>query len=739
MDTIILGLAVVSALTVLSINVVDIDLAVSVFVARRYHFDLRVRGSRVGYLQVFYPAAHIIFRIAEVLWRISMLVAFAAVTAFQLGVLGVLLTALVCTAEYLCMLIILKRHSPKDEACGVHFIVAAFLVVADVTRFVDRPGFCYPARRISRAVDRWRKVQFLLLAGFVTCLRLSIPPSRTKTFVERVHALTLMIVLLSSLTVSELLKLTPMIKSVGDDLHTAVLHHKISRVRKLLDTSLGGEALDVNGPTKDSEKITAAMLAAENGFVEALRMIMACGGKVEVRSARKETCLHYAVRAKQLEALELLVNQPGAQQLLRQVHGELRSCATKALGLTEDPGEVFSSSEAQRLFLLLEPNRGTRRRVEENSSTVSLQNVRTHLAVSRTLLKFFPNAVEEDAASLIRWGAVPELHELHSVSALVLAHAAGPLGRFLLPRLGAEGEKGEAVGCEWQAAVASLKSMRKVRALGQGVAGAAVPQFIEYLPAYTWRCGHPFIVRLEQAFQTPHYYALLLELCPNGDLNQLLCSTQDETGRCAGLPVARAAKYAGQVLLALVHIHEALGIIYRDVKPENMLLSASDEAKLADFGLALYVGSKAFSAHCIPIAGTPRFLAPELVMGEEEDEGDPPGVPDVRFDPFKTDAYSFGVTLQVMLLGEDCADLEEGDGCLWILPRRLPDQEQAQLLHNACEGSRLMPEAVDLLLKLLPSKPRFRSRLADKRIKKHPFFLTALGCQDLEERLLKAQ
>ncbi|CAJ1440699.1 unnamed protein product, partial [Effrenium voratum] len=230
MDTIILGLAVVSALTVLSINVVDIDLAVSVFVARRYHFDLRVRGSRVGYLQVFYPAAHIIFRIAEVLWRISMLVAFAAVTAFQLGVLGVLLTALVCTAEYLCMLIILKRHSPKDEACGVHFIVAAFLVVADVTRFVDRPGFCYPARRISRAVDRWRKVQFLLLAGFVTCLRLSIPPSR-KTFVERVHALTLMIVLLSSLTVSELLKLTPMIKSVGDDLHTAVLHHKISRVR----------------------------------------------------------------------------------------------------------------------------------------------------------------------------------------------------------------------------------------------------------------------------------------------------------------------------------------------------------------------------------------------------------------------------------------------------------------------------------------------------------------------------
>ena len=53
------------------------------------------------------------------------------------------------------------------------------------------------------------------------------------------------------------------------------------------------------------------------------------------------------------------------------------------------------------------------------------------------------------------------------------------------------------------------------------------------------RAGHPFIVRLEQAFQTPHYYALLLEFCPNGDMNQLLCNTH-ENGRRLGLPVSRA-------------------------------------------------------------------------------------------------------------------------------------------------------------------------------------------------------
>merc|ERR1712136_6969 len=128
------------------------------------------------------------------------------------------------------------------------------------------------------------------------------------------------------------------------------------------------------------------------------------------------------------------------------------------------------------------------------------------------------------------------------------------------------------------------------------------------------RAAHPFIVRLEQAFQTPKFYALLLELCPGGNLNSLICRSFDEGGRCKGLPVYRTALFMGQALLALLHLHSKLGCVYRDMKPDNVLIADDNTAKLADFGLATKVGGRRHMS----VVGTLGFLAPELVFGDRE-------------------------------------------------------------------------------------------------------------------------
>ena len=131
-------------------------------------------------------------------------------------------------------------------------------------------------------------------------------------------------------------------------------------MRKLLEFTSGGEVLDVNGPTKDSWQNTALMLGAASGFLEGLRMVVGAGGKVEVRNALQETCIHFAVKHRQLEVLEFLVSQPGAKQVLRSCRQELIELASKA------------REEERELLQLLEPERERRNTVP----TAMLQNVR---------------------------------------------------------------------------------------------------------------------------------------------------------------------------------------------------------------------------------------------------------------------------------------------------------------------------------------------------------------------------
>ncbi|HVT19601.1 MAG TPA: serine/threonine-protein kinase [Thermoanaerobaculia bacterium] len=104
------------------------------------------------------------------------------------------------------------------------------------------------------------------------------------------------------------------------------------------------------------------------------------------------------------------------------------------------------------------------------------------------------------------------------------------------------------------------------------------------------------------------------------------------------LPVAEAVRIAGQLLEGLAALH-ALAIVHRDVKPANVLTTASGEIKLADFGLARHLDrdeTRPTLDHAM--VGTLAYLSPEQALGEEADQ--------------RSDLYSAGLVLFEMLAGQ---------------------------------------------------------------------------------------
>ena len=116
---------------------------------------------------------------------------------------------------------------------------------------------------------------------------------------------------------------------------------------------------------------------------------------------------------------------------------------------------------------------------------------------------------------------------------------------------------------------------------------------------------HGFIVQLRFAFQTVDKLYMLMDFINGGELFFHLRRAQRFTEE-------KTRFYAGEVLVALNYLH-SIGIIYRDLKPENVLIDSDGHIKLTDFGLSKQFfpsEDKAFS-----FCGTPEYLAPEILTG----------------------------------------------------------------------------------------------------------------------------
>lgn len=138
---------------------------------------------------------------------------------------------------------------------------------------------------------------------------------------------------------------------------------------------------------------------------------------------------------------------------------------------------------------------------------------------------------------------------------------------------------------------------------------------------------HPNIVTVHNLGSDRGYHFIEMEYVPGGvSLSQLLV-------RDGALEPVRASTLVRQVALALGAAHRA-GLVHRDVKPSNVLLTAEGRPKLADFGLVRRLSDER-SGGPSTLAGTPTFMAPELFAGA-------PAGP-------RTDLYALGVMYYYLL------------------------------------------------------------------------------------------
>jgi calcium-dependent protein kinase len=136
---------------------------------------------------------------------------------------------------------------------------------------------------------------------------------------------------------------------------------------------------------------------------------------------------------------------------------------------------------------------------------------------------------------------------------------------------------------------------------------------------------HPNIVKYYETYEDEKFIYLVMELCPGGELFEKLSANKTMNENMAAQAIEKN-------LRALIHCHKQ-NIVHRDIKPENIMYDSVGEVKLIDFGLAKQTtgGQKLHT-----IAGTPYFIAPEVLGGSYNKE---------------CDIWSLGILLFVLVTG----------------------------------------------------------------------------------------
>lgn len=422
-------------------------------------------------------------------------------------------------------------------------------------------------------------------------------------------------------------------------LHLAAHAGHMDVVSELLRASADIEATTQGG-------LSSLHVACQRGHLGVVQVLLGHGCDVGQQTAHGETALHLASAQGHVAILQILLGRAGDQLLL----------VPNRFG--QRPSEVCLNIETDALFKADAAHRETFSVVSSESShprseafgkedgyagrttykgSVLLRNARTDavrklLSLTMTTRPGPSNFEDRDdeesgAASCFLRGGI--LNDRRQSFAKLRSGASGMErvgpSSFALQALLGKGSFGEVyqVAHKRTQEVYAMKVLKKSRIIGRNLLRYArternILSFVR----------HPFIISLHWAFQTCSHLVLILQFCPGGNLQSLILREKK-------LREPLAQLYAAEILLALEYLHQR-SIVFRDLKPDNIVLDEKGHAMLTDFGLSKE-GVDSFADGTKSFCGSVAYLAPEILRRKGHGQA--------------VDLYGLGVLLFEMVTG----------------------------------------------------------------------------------------
>ena len=455
-------------------------------------------------------------------------------------------------------------------------------------------------------------------------------------------------------------------KPTNKALFSAVVENNPQKVRELLDPLPSASKPDVN--CRDCSCNAPLHIAAFEGFLEVCEAILDYGVSTDLNIANKrmETPLHLACKAGHKKLVQLLIRS-GAE-----VNSQDQN--------SDSPLHIASRHGRSDLVSWLLTKQADPTLKNKNGLTACEEGPEE---VQEVFRRYYRGSIRSSTVSLDTTSKEICIEQMVTEECKLQGTTANDY--IPLQELG-KGSFGEVYLVKKQDTekLYAMKVLRKEKIMKQNLIRYAMTErnVLSYVK-------HPFIVSLNFAFQTPEKLFLILDYCPGGDLGSHLM-------REKRFSEEKAFIYACEVLLALEELHKR-DIIFRDLKPDNIVLDSKGHAMLTDFGLSkegIY-NNYTTKSFC----GSVAYLAPEMIRRQGHGKS--------------VDWYLFGVLIYEMLVG--------------VPPFFSPDREQ--LFKNIQSGVLRIPSALssqtkDLLKHLLIRDPcrRLGSAKDAEEIKSHPYF-----------------